>query len=53
LGVQQSPRFQAECLLKQVCVGMGKGDRKKTAELNAAKEALSGKALSQLLDAKV
>jgi len=50
LGVQKSPRFQAECLLNQLRLGMGRGERKKTAELNAAKEALLGKALIQLLD---
>ncbi len=40
LGVGQSPRFQAVCCVRGVKKGQGWGERKKTAELAAAQDAL-------------
>lgn len=40
LGVQVSPRFKASCSLNHVALGEGKGSRKKTAEIQAAEQAL-------------
>ena len=40
LGVTKSPRFRALCRVKDRQYGEGMGDRKKTAELNAAQYAL-------------
>lgn len=48
-GINASPRFQAECMLKSKSLGVGYGDRKKTAELNAAQKALESKLLNKLM----
>jgi len=48
LGLQKSPRFQASCYLNKQCLGTGTGDRKKSAELNAAQSALQHNTLTKL-----
>lgn len=48
-GANASPRFQANCMLKSKILGTGYGDRKKTAELNAAQKALESKVLNKLM----
>jgi len=40
LGVEKKPRFQARCNVNEKQMGMGTGERKKTAEINAAEQAL-------------
>lgn len=50
LGLDQTPRFQAECFLQHEVLGIGFGERKKTAELEAAESALKSKQILQLLD---
>ncbi len=49
LGVNQAPRFQATCSLKGEVIGRGLGQRKKEAELAAAAQALSSKALQRMM----
>jgi len=39
LGVGKSPRFSAQCIVNGELVSRGSGDRKKTAELDAAEQA--------------
>ncbi len=48
-GVHQSPRFKAVCFLNEVKLGSGLGERKKEAELNAAKQALISKKIQGLM----
>ena len=40
LGVEKKPRFQAPCYVNEKQMGLGTGERKKTAEINAAEQAL-------------
>jgi len=49
LGIQSSPRFKAECMLQGKCLGIGLGERKKQAELEAASQALSSPVMHSLL----
>jgi len=39
LGIGRTPRFEALCLIKGELAGTGVGERKKTAEINAAEQA--------------
>jgi len=50
LGVNQSPRFVAECSLGQEKLGEGKGNRKKEAELLAAQQALNSPSIQKITD---
>ena len=50
LGLNQLPRFQATCFLKNTRLGVGCGERKKTAEIQAAAAALASNKLKALLD---
>jgi len=50
LGINQVPRVQADCYLHEKSLGIGTGDRKKIAEINAAKEALISQALACLIE---
>ncbi|MDX8388644.1 MAG: ribonuclease III [Ghiorsea sp.] len=45
LGLDHTPRFKAECFLQKQSLGVGLGNRKKAAELDAAKKALASKYL--------
>ncbi len=49
LGMQSSPRFKAECMLQGKCLGIGVGERKKQAELEAASQALSSPVMHSFL----
>ena len=49
LGIQSVPRFKAECMLQEKCLGIGLGERKKLAELQAASHALTSKTMNALL----
>jgi len=49
LGVHQSPRFKATCLLGEKRLGKGLGERKKEAELKAAKEALNSEFIQEIM----
>ncbi|MDQ6989687.1 MAG: ribonuclease III [Mariprofundaceae bacterium] len=48
LGVQQSPRFKASCILNSYVLGVGMGERKKTAEIMAAEQALKHQTIGEL-----
>ncbi len=48
LGLNQTPRFQASCYIQKECLGVAQGNRKKEAELNAAKIAIESSALARL-----
>ncbi|HID36169.1 MAG TPA: ribonuclease III [Ghiorsea sp.] len=48
LGVTVSPRFQAICFLNKQKLGEGLGNRKKEAELEAAKQALTSKIIQKI-----
>jgi len=52
LGIQSSPRFKAECMLQGKCLGIGLGERKKQAELEAASQALSSSVMRSLFGEK-
>ncbi|MDQ6979939.1 MAG: ribonuclease III [Ghiorsea sp.] len=52
LGMQSSPRFKAECILQEKCLGIGLGDRKKLAELQAASQALTSPTMKVMLEKK-
>lgn len=49
LGMQSSPRFKAECMLQGKCLGIGVGERKKQAELEAASQALNSPVMHSFL----
>jgi len=49
LGLNAKPRFQATCILQSKCLGIGLGDRKKSAEIHAASLALKNNALESFI----
>lgn len=49
LGITISPRFQAVCFLNERKLGEGLGNRKKEAELEAAKQSLSCKFIQEIM----
>ncbi len=51
LGTKATPRFLAECFVRDKLVGVGRGSRKKTAELDAAQQALHHEMLQRFLKA--
>ncbi len=53
LGMQSSPRFKAACMLQEKCLGTGLGDRKKSAELQAASQALTSHVIKLMLGKKI
>ena len=50
LGLNSVPRFKASCLVQGDCLGEGRGNRKKEAELQAAATALNSKGLTKLIN---
>ena len=51
LGAKASPRFEAHCFVCEQLVGKGYGERKKSAELDAAAQALLSKSLKAMMKA--
>jgi len=49
MGVNQSPRFEASCYLQTQCLGVGRGAKKKTAEIQAASSALVSNTFAKLM----
>jgi len=49
LGINESPRFQARCIVQNTCLGTGYGNRKKSAEIKAASNALEHDTIAKLI----
>jgi len=49
LGIEKSPRFEASCMLQSECLGVGYGDRKKSAEIDAASKVVESDDFSKFI----